>query len=177
MPRGGIACPRACASGARSGAEHAKPSSASHLPHLPHPPHLPHLPHPPPVCPQALRASQAEAEHLEAALAAAEEGAAPSVRALLSLERRLARMAKEAAASEARWRDAARGAARSAAVEVAALERRHAAELAAKDGLVERFRGQVDGLLAAARALQLVPKAAAPAAAGQGLGGGAWLPS
>lgn len=92
---------------------------------------------------------------MEGALAAAEDAAGPSARAFIALERRLASIADESAAAEARWRTAEADARRAAKAEVARAEERHRAALAERDAVIAAFRGQVDALLGAARALQL----------------------
>jgi hypothetical protein len=95
---------------------------------------------------------------LEGALAAARAGAAPSARAFFELEARLAAMAEEHAAAEARRRrhgGGGGGGEHAARAELAAARRAHAAQMAARDAVILGFRGQVEGLLAAARALQL----------------------
>jgi hypothetical protein len=125
------------------------------------------LPHHPPVRPpQDLCAAHAEIEGLEGALAAAQASAGPSARTLIALERRLAAVARDHAAAESRWRAAAAaagGSERAARAELEAARASAAADIAARDAVIQGFRGQVDGLLAMARALQQQKAAAATA--------------
>lgn len=104
---------------------------------------------------QALHAAEQDIEHLQTALAVAEEAAVPSVRAFISLERRIANMAAALNESEAKWQNMLSEDRRKAAAELRVARERNRAELAFKDAIIEGFRGEIEGLLAAARALQL----------------------
>jgi hypothetical protein len=116
-----------------------------------------------------MRAAERRVRHLRAAAAFSDEAVArgrPSARALVWLERGMARAGAELAASEGLWAERRRR-----QLQVAARQQggEHAmstgapglhgklyeSESAGRDALVEGLRGQVEGLLSGMRALQL----------------------